>query len=190
MGAGLLPICIYKNKIYFLFGKENYTNDTPGWSDFGGGKENNETHIETASREGAEELNGFFGDSEDIKKLILGKNTYTIDTNGYKTYITKINCDFNLPDYYKKNYKFLERKLPEVVKKNNGLLEKDEIKWFSFSDIKKNKNKFRSFYKHVAKNILKQKNMIIRKYIKKTKKIKKYNKHKKYRKTNKNNKKQ
>ena len=59
MGAGLLPICIYKNKIYFLFGKENYTNDTPGWSDFGGGREKNETDIETASREGAEELNGF-----------------------------------------------------------------------------------------------------------------------------------
>jgi hypothetical protein len=182
MGAGLLPICIYKNKIYFLFGKENYTNDTPGWSDFGGGREKNETDIDTASREGAEELNGFFGDTEDIKKLILSNKTVTIDTNGYKTYITKIECDFKLPVYYKKNYKFLERKLPKVIEQHNGLLEKDEIKWFSFNEIKKNINKFRSFYKNVANNILKQKRMIIRKYIIKTRK---YKKHKKGRKTNK-----
>ena len=109
----------------------------------------------------------------DISRL----ETITINTNGYKTYITKVNCDFSLPEYYKKNYKFLERKLPEVVEQHNGLLEKDEIKWFSFNEIKKNINKFRSFYKNVAKNILKQKKMIIRKYIIKTRKYKKHKKH-------------
>jgi len=49
-GAGILPIAVYKNKLYFLFGKENKYNDTPGWCDFGGGMERGETVIETSLR--------------------------------------------------------------------------------------------------------------------------------------------
>ena len=53
MGAGILPTTIYKNKLYFLFGKENkYEDSAPGFSDFGGGKDNDETYLQTAIREG------------------------------------------------------------------------------------------------------------------------------------------
>ena len=45
MGGGILPCTIHNNKLLFLFGKENKYADTPGWSDFGGGKDGNETPL-------------------------------------------------------------------------------------------------------------------------------------------------
>ena len=57
MGAGVLPTTILNGKLYFLFGKENqYEDSAPGFSDFGGGTDNNEKFLETAVREGGEEL--------------------------------------------------------------------------------------------------------------------------------------
>ena len=70
MGAGILPISFYKNRIYLLFGKENKYADTPGWSDFGGGIDNGETAYQTVIREAQEELTGFLGGDKEIKKRI------------------------------------------------------------------------------------------------------------------------
>ena len=78
MGAGILPTTIYNGKLYFLFGKENKYADSPGWSDFGGGTDNNETFRETALREGSEELIGFLGDKHEIKKLLSNRFTQFI----------------------------------------------------------------------------------------------------------------
>ena len=58
MGASILPVTIHKGKLYFLFGKERAIDENPGWSDFGGGTDNNETYLQTAVREGGEELTG------------------------------------------------------------------------------------------------------------------------------------
>jgi hypothetical protein len=41
MGASILPVTIYKGKLYFLFGKERAIDENPGWSDFGGGTDKN-----------------------------------------------------------------------------------------------------------------------------------------------------
>jgi 8-oxo-dGTP pyrophosphatase MutT (NUDIX family) len=70
MPAGsILPVCIHKNQLYFLFGKENkFEDSSPGWADFGGGCEPNETPYQTAMREGSEELTGFLGSPSDLKK--------------------------------------------------------------------------------------------------------------------------
>ena len=63
MGAGILPVAIINGKIYFLFSREQNSenNDYNQWSDFGGRKEKNETYKETAIREGWEESDGFLG---------------------------------------------------------------------------------------------------------------------------------
>ena len=61
VGSSILPSCVHKGILYFLFGKENELDDTPGWADFGGGHEDGETHFDTALREGSEEINGFLG---------------------------------------------------------------------------------------------------------------------------------
>ena len=71
VAGSILPVTIYKNQLYFLFGKENQLEDSAkGWSDFGGRLENNETPYQAALREGAEELTGFLGDSKELNKLI------------------------------------------------------------------------------------------------------------------------
>ena len=80
MGAGILPTTIHNNKLYFLFGKEGKYEDTaPGFADFGGGSDNSETFLETAIREGCEELTGFLGSSQDVRKLLKKHGTYNID---------------------------------------------------------------------------------------------------------------
>ena len=68
-----------------------------------------------------------------------------------------MDYDEKLPFYYKNNYEFFSRYLPHVKhKKDNGLLEKSKIKWFTFDELKTEKKNFRSFYQNIVDLILKQ----------------------------------
>ena len=164
MGGGILPVAIKNNKVYFLFGKENELDDTPGWADFGGGKEEGETALETATREGSEEINGFLGSSEKLKKIVAKNKIVTVKFKEYSTYIFHMDYDEKLPYYYKNNYEFFSRYLPHVKhKKDNGLLEKAKIRWFTFDELKKEKKEFRSFYQNIVDLIIKQESFIINK---------------------------
>jgi len=164
MGGGILPVAIKNNKIYFLFGKENELDDTPGWADFGGGKEEGETPLETATREGSEEINGFLGSANKLKEIVKKNKVVTIQFKEYTTYIFYMDYDDKLPYYYKNNYEFFSRYLPHVKhKKDNGLLEKAKIKWFSYDELKKNKNEFRGFYQNIVDLIIKQEKNICNK---------------------------
>jgi hypothetical protein len=124
MGGSILPITLHKGKIYFLFGKERDIDENPGWSDFGGGTEKGESFIETACREGSEELTGFLGDVNDIKKLLNKFGTINIDYNSqnhstYRCHIFPMNYDDLLPHYYNNNQRFLQKRLdPELIKKS------------------------------------------------------------------------
>ena len=42
----------------------------------------------------------------------------------------------------------------DIVKNDNGLYEKSEIKWFTLDEIKDNKDKFRPFYREIINNLL------------------------------------
>ncbi len=164
MGGGLLPVAIQNNKLFFLFGKENELDDTPGWADFGGGHEKGESHMDTAIREGSEEINGFLGYGSQLKKQVNKNKISTIKFKDYSTYIFKMDYDEKLPFYYKNNYDFFSKYLPHVKnKKDNGLLEKSEIKWFSYDELKKQKNKFRSFYQNIVDLIIKEEKNITNK---------------------------
>jgi len=151
MGAGILPTTIHNNKLYFLFGKENKYADTPGWSDIGGGTDNDETFMQTAMREGAEELTGFLGMENDIKKLLTQYGTYNIDWGSlggktYRMHIFPMAFDPMLPVYYNNNHKFIERKLSANMVKNSKIFEKDEIRWVCIDDIPKMRKRFRSYF--------------------------------------------
>ena len=144
MGAGILPAAIYKNQVYFLFGKENEFEDSaPGFSDFGGGAEKNESYFDTAIREASEELSGFFGNKEDIKKLLNKYGTYSMDLSQnqshsiYRMFIFPYEYDEKLPFYFNNNRKFLRNNLDENVIKNTTIFEKAEIKWIALKDLKK-----------------------------------------------------
>jgi 8-oxo-dGTP pyrophosphatase MutT (NUDIX family) len=164
MGGSILPVTIHNGKIYFLFGKERDIDDNPGWSDFGGGTDANETYIQTAIREAGEELTGFLGDSKTIKKMLSKYGTYNIDYNSpghntYRCHIFPVKSDNNgifeyLPYYYNNNQRFLQKRLPTNVIRDTKIFEKVEIKWFSFDDIIKHHKQFRSFYQHIIHLIL------------------------------------
>ena len=89
VAGSILPVTIHNNKLYFLFGKENPMEDSSkGWSDFGGRVDSGETPFTAALREGCEELTGFLGGKDEIKKLIQkGGGTYKISHDTYHVHI-------------------------------------------------------------------------------------------------------
>lgn len=167
MGASILPITICNGKILFLFGKERNIDENPGWSDFGGGTDNNESFIETASREGAEEITGFLGEKNDIKKLLKKNGTFNIDYvdpsgkyGTYRCHICPVDYDEYLSKYYNNNQRFLQKHLDKKIIRDMKIFEKTEIKWFSFEEIRRNKRQFRKFYQNIVELILKNKENI------------------------------
>ena len=155
VGAGLLPAAVHKGTIYLLFGRENELNDTPGWADFGGGSKPNETPLDVATREGSEELNGLLGSQSQLKKVAVRNKIAELLYHTYTTIVFKTDYDERLEDYYLNNYRFFEKYLPGAKKNpHNGLLEKAEIKWFTFAELRKNRGKFRAFYRNMVDVIL------------------------------------
>jgi hypothetical protein len=165
MGGSILPVAMHNNKIYFLFGKERDIDENPGWSDFGGGTDKGETFIQTAIREGGEELTGFLGNDNDVRKMLNKYGTYNIDYKSekyatYRCHIFPMEYDHLLPYYYNNNQNFLQKRLDPKIIRNTKIFEKTQIKWFSFDDIEKHHNEFRSFYKNIVHLILGNKSAI------------------------------
>jgi 8-oxo-dGTP pyrophosphatase MutT (NUDIX family) len=195
MGAGILPTTIHNGKLYFLFGKEyKYEKSAPGFSDFGGGTDNNESYLETAVREAGEELTGFLGSDADVRKLLTRHGTYIIDnkTDGHKTYRMHIfPFEYNhwLPYYYNNNQRFLQKKLDPNVIKNTKIFEKEEIRWICVDELQKMRPQFRHYFRNIIDMMLNQKegiNSFIERSLKKSTKKKTLrkggNRHKKTRK--------
>ena len=156
VAGSILPVCFYKNKLFFLFGKENPMEDSSkGWSDFGGANENGETHFETGLREGSEELSGFLGNKENIKKIIhRNGGFYKLSHNDYHVHLFLMDYDENLPIYYNNNHCFLWNKMNKHFLNDSKLFEKIEIDWFSVDDMKKKRSLFRNFYREIVDKII------------------------------------
>ena len=166
MGAGILPTTIHNGKLYFLFGKEGkYEDSAPGFSDFGGGKDNSESYLETAVREAGEEFTGFLGSDADVRKLLRKHGTYNIEYksdgfNPYRTHIFPFEYNEWLPYYYNNNQRFLQKRLPPQVFKTTKIFEKAEIRWVCVDDLKKMRPQFRYFYQNTIDMMLNQKESI------------------------------
>ena len=156
VAAGILPVAVYKNELYFLFGKENVLEDSAkGFADFGGGVEEGESVMETALREGAEEMSGFLGDPNTIKKLIKqngGLYKLVHEKNKYHVHIFCMKYDPNLPMYFNNFHKFIWNHPTSDKEKMNSskLFEKQEIKWFSSKELRTKRKEFRSFYREIV----------------------------------------
>jgi len=165
MGAGILPTTIHEGQLYFLFGKENRFADTPGFSDIGGGQDGNENYLEAAIREGTEELTGFLGSEEELKKMLQKHGTYNIDFPSlhgkiYRMHIFPIKYDPMLPHYYNNNAKFLQKKLdPKIIEKSK-IFEKDELRWVPITQLHKMQPQFRSYFQPHIDVICSQKEKI------------------------------
>jgi len=163
VGVSVLPVCIHNGELFFLFGKEvSVENKIQGYSDFGGGRETGESTFDGAIREGCEELTGFFGNEQQLRKKIENAGgTYDVkfdlsETNKYFVHIFLTEYDENLPVYFENNHKYLYEKMDNQLLKKTKLFEKIELKWFSVSMMRKQSNKFRVFYRSILRLILQE----------------------------------
>ena len=156
VAGAILPVAIHKNKLYFLFGREGPTDETPGWSDFGGGVEKGEDPYQTALREGGEELTGFLGDGKDVERLIKSGGGFykSIHGTSYHIHIFLIEYDANLPIYFNKNRNFLMERMDNKYLSKTKLFEKAEIGWFSIQDMQNRRTEFRKFYQEFVSELL------------------------------------
>ena len=168
MGAGILPLSLYRGTLFLLLGKER----NQLWSDFGGSPNNKEDIFKTAIREGNEELNGFLGNEDELEDIVNKNNIMQIsfedkDRNNnkkiiYTTFLFNIKYDKNLPVYFNNVNKFAERHLQEKIANNhNGLFEKSEIRWFSISELKENNINLRPWYRPFIDSVIKNEKFII-----------------------------
>ena len=160
VAASILPVAVYKNELYFLFGKENEMEDSAkGFSDFGGGVESGESIIETALREGAEEMSGFFGDANSVKRLIKksgGLYKLVNEKTKYNVHIFRMDYDPSLPVYFTNFHKFIwnHKHMDKERLNSSKLFEKQEIKWFSTKELRTKRKEFRIFYREIVDQIV------------------------------------
>lgn len=159
-GCGILPVSFYKGEFYVLFGRERRipkAKDSCMWSDFGGASEENESRIETACREGYEELNGCLGDVHELKKRISDDLLIKIDINNstYTTFLIRVDYDIKIEDSFKDIYDYVLNNNQKLLYEHNGLYEKDLAKWVKVKDLMKFKKKIRKFYRPMIKKIVK-----------------------------------
>jgi 8-oxo-dGTP pyrophosphatase MutT (NUDIX family) len=177
VASSILPVTIYKNQLYFLFGKENEMEDSAkGFSDFGGRVESGESIMETAYREGAEELCGFLGNPEQLKKQIKRNGgTYHLEHNDYHIHIFYMDYDERLPHYFTQNHRFLWNKMDRELLNASKCFEKQEIRWFSTDEMKSHaiQKQFRPFYVEMVELMLKNIDKIRTFILSKTKKWRK-----------------
>lgn len=162
MGAGVLPLAIYKGTLFLLLGQERHNNL---WCDFGGGTIKGEKPFKTAIREGCEELTGFLGDESELEEQVTTNLISSISFDRYTSYMFKITYDKKLPKYFSNVNKFAELHLKTSIENNeNGLFEKKQIQWISLSDLKTNKLKIqiREHYKPILNSILKNEDFIMK----------------------------
>jgi len=157
VAASILPVTIYNGELYFLFGKENEMEDSAkGFSDFGGRVEGSETIIETALREGSEELCGFLGDPKQIATLIKKNGgtyvlTYGEENKAYHIHIFFMKYDERLPQYFTNQHRFLWNRMDKHLLNDSKLFEKQEIKWFCEAELNRYLKQFRPFYREIVK---------------------------------------
>lgn len=156
MGAGILPISVYRGEIYLLFGLERKNNL---WCDFGGSSNKGETIFKTAIREGYEELNGVLGNVNQLEKLVNKNKVMKIEYDSYTSILFKTELDNMLPIYFNNFNNFVERNLSDrniIDYQHNGLFEKTKIKWFTLNYFKdeKNKREVRPHYINILDTII------------------------------------
>ena len=155
-GASVLPVTIYRGKLYFLFGLENEFEDSAkGFSDFGGGVEKGENIRQTALREGGEELTGFLGDGKRIKDHIQKNGGFLpLSFDDYHIHVFYLPYDPNLTKYYNWNHAFLWKRMNKKMLSKTKLFEKIEIQWFSVNMMQTRIKEFRSFYQDIVKELI------------------------------------
>ena len=73
----------------------------------------------------------------------------------YTSFVIPITYRKNVIKQHKYIYETAWKKTPELVLEENGMYEKDRIKWFTVEELEKNIQKFRPWYRTIVKKIIK-----------------------------------
>lgn len=157
-GGGIIPVRIVNGELFFLFGRERFDD---GWSDFGGAHEEGEETIDTAIREGYEELSGLLGNMEEMATEVRQNLVDTIDNKTYVIYVyapcAKRHPSLDeLPVFFQRNYDFVNQTTPKLITDHNGLYEKTTVRWFSAEEAATERESFRRFYRHMLDSVLRR----------------------------------
>ena len=128
--AGIIPYRVSNGIIHFLLGLENSK-----WSGFVGGSESDEEPIDTAMREFNEETAMiFYNDLGAIRKKIESIKPIIDKTSTGKTvYLWFIPFVGDISKFHQNKSKL----------NNKIYLEKEDIKWFTITEVKNSKNIFK-----------------------------------------------
>ena len=153
-GGGVIPVALHNGDLYFLFGQENDVikdaSKDQDWGDFGGSAKPGESEMDTCVREGAEELNGFFGNKHDFRALLLKNQVIKLTYDTRVTYLMRVDYDERLPFYFNNNYRFIKEtsNLRAIAAHpENGYFEKSHVRWFTLEDLKRERGAFREYFR-------------------------------------------
>jgi len=154
-GGGVIPVAMHNGDLYFLFGQENDVikdaSKNQDWGDFGGGAKPGESEMDTCVREGAEELNGFFGNKNDFRALLRKNQLLKLTYDTRVTYLMRVDYDECLPLYFNNNYRFLKENhalRAIAAHPDNGYFEKSHVRWFTLEDLKRERGVFREYFRN------------------------------------------
>ena len=154
-GGGVIPVALHDGQLYFLFGQENDVirdaSKGQDWGDFGGSAKPGESEMDTCVREGAEDLNGFFGNKHDFRALLLKNQLLKLTYDTRVTYLMRVDYDERLPLYFNNNYRFLkENQALRAIAAHpeNGYFEKSHVRWFTLEDLKRERGVFREYFRN------------------------------------------
>jgi hypothetical protein len=154
-GGGVIPVALHDGNLYFLFGQENDVirdaSKNQDWGDFGGSAKPGESEMDTCVREGAEELNGFFGNKRDFRALLLKNQVLKLTYDTRVTHLMRADYDERLPFYFNNNYRFIKEtsNLRAIAAHpENGYFEKSHVRWFTLEDLKRERGAFREYFRN------------------------------------------
>ena len=154
-GGGVIPVAMHNGDLYFLFGQENDVirdaSKDQDWGDFGGSAKPGESEMDTCVREGAEELNGFYGNKRDFRKLLRKNQLLKLTYDTRVTYLMRVDYDERMPLYFNNNYRFIKEtaNLRSIAAHpENGYFEKSHVRWFTLEDLKRERGAFREYFRN------------------------------------------
>ena len=154
-GGGVIPVALHDGQLHFLFGQENDVirdaSKNQDWGDFGGSAKPGESEMDTCVREGAEELNGFFGNKHDFRALLLKNQLMKLTYDTRVTHLMRVDYDERLPLYFNNNYRFIKEtsNLRAIAAHpENGYFEKSHVRWFTLEDLKRERGAFREYFRN------------------------------------------
>ena len=147
MGAGILPVTMSNGILLFLMGKERSNNL---WCDFGGSTESGEQPIQTAIREGGEELNGILELDNKLYNKVAESMISPVEFNKYTSLFEKSEIKWFTINELKRNInKFRPHYIPIVntIIYHESTIKSSVMCYNRMKNLKVIKNKYSTIYR-------------------------------------------